>query len=787
MDQLVDYIDSLQHAAQPRLLVACNFQEFYWQDTETHTEGRFALADLSKNVELFWWLAGHGTHEVFEDEEEANLVATGYMATLHDAVLASGYNPHSLREWLTRILFCLFADDTEVWDRNAFSNYLFLHTETDGSDLGPNLAYLFQILNTPGDERASTLDEDLAAFTYINGDLFETVLPIPSCDEATRDALLEACKFNWSAISPAIFGSMFQNVMTPAERRQLGAHYTTEENILKTIRPLFLDELEEELGKAKSKRALDALHLKMAGLRFLDPACGCGNFLVIAYRELRRLETELLRKQTIREGVDSHKQAIGLGLLCKITVGQFYGIELEEFPARIARTALYLMDHKANLEVSKEFGQYFARFPIPTSPHIVIRNALRMGWNEVLPRDQAHYVLGNPPFAGQKTRSGDQTDDMKLVWGADFARWLDYVTCWYRVAVDYMSGTNIRCAFVSTNSISQGEQVARMWGPLKEKGVVIDFAYRTFPWTSEAQGKAHVHVVIIGFSLNLGTRSPVLFDYQDATGKTVAGVVSHINAYLTNGPDVLVSSRRTPVSPVLPEVNYGNKPSDGGFLVVDPEDLPGHSDAAAPYVRPYLGSQELLHGEKRYCIWMDKPDASAVKASTFLRHRLNAVKEFRESSSAADTRKMASQPWRFFRIPQPASPYIAIPRHVSETRQWFTVSFVPPEVIASDALFTAVDPDGFVFGVLSSAMFIAWLRTVGGTLESRLRFSGPMVFNTFPLPAPTDRQRSQIITAGKEVLDIRSRYPGSSLADLYDPLAMPDDLNKGSCDALVGA
>jgi len=778
MDQLVDYLPSLHAAAMPRLLVACNFQEFYWKDLEAHTEGRFGLAELSQNVELFWWLAGHGTHEAFADEEEANLVATGYMAKLHDAVLASGYDPHALREWLTRILFCLFADDTEVWDRNAFSNYLFLHTRPDGSDLGPALSYLFQILNTPEDERAKTLDDDLAAFTYINGDVFETVLAIPSCDEDTRNALLEACKFNWSAISPAIFGSMFQNVMTPAERRHLGAHYTTEENILKTIRPLFLDELEVELSKAKSKRALDALHLKMAGLTFLDPACGCGNFLVIAYRELRRLETELLRKQTVREGVDSHKQAIGLGLLCKITVGQFYGIELEEFPARIARTALYLMDHKANLEVSKEFGQYFARFPIPTSPHIVIGNALRMEWDEVLPRNQGHYVLGNPPFVGQKTRSGDQADDMRAIWGSDFARWLDYVTCWYRVAADYIGGTNISCAFVSTNSISQGEQVARLWGPLKDRGIVIDFAYRTFPWTSEAQGKANVHVVIIGFSLRTGTRSRPLFEYQDATGNLVAEWVSHINPYLTDGPDVLVNSRRTPLSTVLSEVNYGNKPSDGGHLVVDSGDLPEESDAASPYIRPYLGSQELLHGEKRYCIWMDSPDASAVRASSLLRNRLDAVKKFRASSTAADTRKMASQPWRFFRVPQPASPYIAIPRHVSETREWFTVAFVPPEVIASDALFTAVDPDGLVFGVLSSAMFIAWLRTVGGSLESRLRFSGPMVFNTFPLPIPTDRQRSQIIAAGKDILEVRSRHPDSSLADLYDPLAMRDELHK---------
>ena len=467
MGQLFDYLDSLEEAAQPHLLVACDFKNFYWHDLNARTQGRFLLEDLSENVELFWWLAGHQATPTFEDEEAANLVATDYMAKLHDAMLASGYDAHALREWLTRILFCLFADDTDVWDRSAFKHYVFLRTRQDGTDLGSALDYLFQILNTPDSERARNLDEDLASFTYINGDIFEARLPTPTCDESIRKALLEACKFDWSEISPAIFGSMFQNVMTPVEQRHLGAHYTTEENILKTIRPLFLEDLEAELQtlkvttSAKSREEIDRFHNRLSSLTFLDPACGCGNFLVIAYREIRRLETELLRKRSVayKQPMD---QLMDVSHALKVTVGQFYGIEIEEFPARIARTALYLMDHKANLLVSKEFGQYFARFPIPSSPHIVIANALRVDWNEVLPAANANYVFGNPPFGGHAVRSKDQSDDLRHVWGDGYAKWLDHVSGWYRIAASYNVDRRIRFAFVSTNSISQGEQVARL-------------------------------------------------------------------------------------------------------------------------------------------------------------------------------------------------------------------------------------------------------------------------------------------------------------------------------------
>ena len=624
-------------------------------------------------------------------------------------MLSSGYDPHALREWLTRILFCLFADDTEVWDRRAFTHYIFLNTKPDGSDLGPAIAYLFQILNTPDAARATNLDEDLGAFTYINGDLFASYLPIPSCDEATRTALLEACKFNWSAISPAIFGSMFQNVMTPAERRQLGAHYTTEENILKTIRPLFLDALEAELEKAKSKRALDALHNKMANLTFLDPACGCGNFLVIAYRELRRLETELLHRRAVATRQTSH-QVMDVAQVCKITVGQFFGIEIEEFPARIARTALYLMDHKANLDVSKQFGQYFARFPIPTSPHIAIRNAIRMDWNELLPSDQANYVFGNPPFVGMALMTEEQREDNRIVFDQKDVKALrtgrlDYVACWYEKAIQYAMGRHIQFAFVSTNSLFQGEQ-ARSMGPLLSRhGFVIDFAYTTFAWTSEAKGKANVHCVIVGFSNGEGTKSRRLFQCDTYLGEPKEMPARNINAYLADGPSVVLAKRYEPLVQGFPNATQGNKPTDGGHLLVESDALNEVREdrTAAKYLRRFVQGRDMLHGDERWCLWLVDARIEDLRESTLLRHRLEAVAEWRRTKAKTTSVQAAAvTPSLFTQIRQPTQRYLAMPEVSSETRRYIPGRFLDADVIAGNKLivFPGAEPWFFALDAL---------------------------------------------------------------------------------------
>jgi hypothetical protein len=781
MGQLLDYVPSLHKSEFPWLLVVCDFGHFVWRNLETGQHGRFTLAELPDNLHLFWWMAGHGTPQfAFDNEEDANLLATALMAKLHDGLLASGYDAHALREWLTRILFCLFADDTEVWDRAAFHAYLARNTRFDGTDLGPALAFLFQVLNTPPEQRPNTLDEDVAAFTYINGDLFEATLPIPACNESIRTELLDACRFDWSVISPAIFGSMFQNVMTPTERRQLGAHYTTEENILKTIRPLFVDDLEAQLSTSLTTPALNRFHDRLATLRFLDPACGCGNFLVIAYREIRRLETEALRQLARKEVGASRRggqRVIGLNTLCKVTVDQFYGIEIDEWPARIARTALYLIDHIANREVSAEFGEHYVRFPIPAAPHIAIGNALLMDWADLLPAERCDYVFGNPPFGGHTTRSKEQSDELRLVWGAGYAKWLDYVTGWYRRAIGYDIDRQIRFAFVSTNSISQGEQVARLWQPLLDAGYGLDFAHQTFAWTSEAKGKAHVHVVIEGFSH--GPRSGQrLFTYATPKSEPVSQRARNISPYLIEGPDIAVSGRSTPLSSALPPVRYGSLPSDGGGLVVQPEEFPHGDLVAEKYLKPYVGSDELVKGLERWVIWMPGgPDPGDVSRSTFLHTRLEQVRVARLASKNPDTQALADQPYKWFHNAQPQTPYIGIPAQVSETRKWYTVAYLTPDVIASNTLYTAEDPDGFLFGILSSTMFMAWIRTIGGRLESRLRYSKSVVHNTFPLPTdcPDDRRRA-VVDAGRAVLAAREQHGPATLSQLYEPLSVPENL-----------
>ena len=794
MNQLVDYLDSLQPVAMPKLLVACDFQNFYCQDLETLRRTEFKLQDLSQNIEIFWWLAGHRERVKFESDEAANLEATGYMAEIYDAVLDSGYDHHSLREWLTRILFCLFADHTEVWNRNAFGNYLFLNTKPDGSDLGRTLADLFQTLNTPDINRSRNLDPDLREFTYINGDLFANQLPIPSCNEKIRVALLEACKFDWSVISPAIFGSMFQNVMTPAERRHLGAHYTTEENILKTIRPLFLDELEKELASVnvtsspQSRAKLEAFHNKIATLTFFDPACGCGNFLVIAYRELRRLEIEVLRKLSESRG-EQMSQVIDLSHLFKVTVGQFYGIEIEEFPARIARTALYLMDHKENLAASKEFGQYFARFPIPMSPHILIANALRIDWNDVIPAVDADFVMGNPPFAGALLLDVNQTEDRATVFnslpeatGLQPGR-LDYVLCWYAKAFQYFSGLSGRVAFVSTNSITQGEQ-ARSLGPLMERcGYEIDFAYRTFSWTSDATGKAVVHCVIVGFSAIAGGKTKVLFDADASKRTTTSSSVTNINAWLIDAPNVTLTKRRSPFSEGLPSFTVGSQPTDAGGLVFN-EDvmLRAMSDPlAAQYIRPLLGAEEMLHGSKRWCLWMVDADPTTLAGSDFLRERLGIVRAAREKSPTKNFRE--TPPYLFTHRKQPKTPYIAVPRHSSENRRVVPMAPMGPEVIAHDSLMIVTENRSWIFAIMQSAMYTSWIRTVCGRLKSDIRVSGDLAYNAFPFPDVDQDAKSVLATAAEGILEARSAHPDASLADLYEPLAMPVGLIKAH-DAL---
>ena len=787
MEQLEDYLAHLKPANMPWLLIACDFERFKWRNLATGEAGQFALDELVDNLDLFWWLAGGDTpQQAGLPEVDANLKATQLLAELHDELKKSGYPEHDMRQWLTRILFCLFADDAEVWDRRLFETFIESHTAEDGSDLGPQLNYVFQILNTPPDRRSSNLSEDLNDLTYVNGDLFQSQLSVPSCNEAVRDALRRASRYNWSRVSPAIFGSLFQNVMEPAERRQLGAHYTTEENILRTIRPLFLDDLEAELQNATTRPMIQRFHQKLGNLTFFDPACGCGNFLVIAYREIRRLETEAIRLSAARSRETTGQRVVALDLLCNVTVDQFYGIEIEEFPALIARTALYLADHLANREVSAEFGEHYVRFPIPSAPNVLIGNALRVDWNELLPAKEADYVFGNPPFSGHALMGQDERmkEDRAVAFAGVSHRErrvgrLDYVAAWYAKAIPFMLAGSAQVAFVSTNSLVQGEQ-ARSMGPLLELNEIeVTFAHQTFAWTSEATGTAQVHVVIIGIApRDRARKSRELYEYPDTRGEPQQRLVRHINWYLTDVPSVYPAKHKRPlVKSVPPPPLQGSKPVDGGHLLVESDQYEevASDPNAARYLRPFKQTKELLYDIDRWCIWLEDADPTHITSSAVLKSRIKEVQAYRQPSKTKAFREAAATPSLFVQRRQPTSRYLAIPEVSSENRPYIPAAYLDAEVIAGNKLLTLPDAPLWVFGVLQSAMWMAWVRAIVGRLESRFSLAPDIAYSAFPWPELSPRQQERVEHAAQQVLDVRKARASNTLAELYS-LAMPHNL-----------
>ncbi|MDD2535646.1 MAG: class I SAM-dependent DNA methyltransferase [Macromonas bipunctata] len=794
MDQAMGYLAGIAERDLPQLVVVCDFARFRVRTLATGDTAEFTLPELHKEVKRFGLLAGYKVQHI-APQDGVNIRAAERMGKLHDALAASGYGGHALEVLLVRLLFCLFADDTGIFQpAQAFRAFVEERTSADGSDLGPRIAQFFQVLNTPEAQRSTALDEQLAAFPYINGRLFEERLPMADFTAAMREALLDACALDWSAISPAIFGSLFQSIMDKHARRNLGAHYTSEENILKLIQPLFLDALWAEFQQAKAQpRKLLQFHQKLRGLTFLDPACGCGNFLVICYRELRLLELEVLRASQ-QHSRQAGQQALDIHALIQLNVDQFYGIEIEEFPAQIAQVALWLIDHQMNLRVSEEFGLYFARIPLRTSASVVHGNALRLDWNSVLPAQRCSYVLGNPPFSGKHYQSKEQKTEALAVYdGMKSASDLDYVAAWFVKGAKYIQGTSIRCAFVATNSLTQGEQVPLLWPLLLEKyKIKIQFAHRTFQWSNEASGMAAVHCVIVGFGC-ADVQPKRLFIYETPKTQPHELTVAHISPYLTEAPDVIIKKSSTPIGNV-PTMKCGSKPSDGGHLILSDDEqahLVALEPAAGPYIRPFVGSQEFLNGSQRWCLWLENIPPATLKQLPNVLRRVELVKKFREASSAEPTRRAASTPSRFFFVAQPNTPYIAIPEVSSERRTYVPVGYLPPEVIASNKLYIIDAPSLFVFGVLQSLMHGAWIRTVAGRLKSDYQYSGSMVYNTFPWPTlptnpaprtPEHKAKTAIETAAQAVLDARAKFqqatPPASLADLYDPLTMPPELLK---------
>ena len=805
-EQALDYIHDLTDVETPRLLIISDFRRIRIVDLDSKmaTDGsedtgrtEFRLAQLPDHVDDLKFLAGYGMVQVgSREQEEASIRAARVMADLYEALDGSGYSDHEASIFLIRTLFCLYGDDAGLWERDLFTEFLVTRTREDGSDLGAQLALLYQTLNTHVERRQSTLDELTARFPYVNGGIFAEPLSIPSFSSTMRDELMRACAFDWSGISPAVFGSLFQAVKSPEARRELGEHYTSETNILKTLGPLFLDDLRERFAEhTHDLTKLKELRQELRELRIMDPACGCGNFLVVAYRELRRLDTEILVRirelELARKNNDEFQATMFFddrGEHAEITVqlDHFFGIEIEEWPARIAQTALHLAHHQANREMERLLGQAPSILPLSTSAHIMIGNALREDWTQVCTPSASVRIVGNPPFIGQHMRSEQQTDDLRVVWGDGYDGYLDYVTGWFIKASQYFHAVprGGRFAFVSTNSIAQGAPVAALFRPLLEGGWRIRFAHQTFAWTSEAPRAAAVHCVITGFDRGAPHEKarPVLFTYSTLKAQPEALPVKHINPYLVEGPDIFLKALRHPLSPNLPEVRFGSKPVDGGNLIVEAEDYPqvAADPIAAKYLRPFRMGREVVRGLDRWCLWMHTEDFDPrdIDRSPILKERVRACATFRQGSKKKATVAGAQTAHLFQENHQPSEPYVAIPRVVSETRFFYTAAHLSEDVIAGDKVYTALDPNGFLFAIISSSMFMSWQKLVGGRLKSDLNFSNKIVWNTLPLPEVSDKQRAAIIAAGQGILEARAEQPGASLADMYNPLAMAPSLLK---------
>ena len=776
-EQAKRYADTLAPHEFPHGILVCDFENWHYYDLDHDAQCTcFRLAELPQYIHLFHYLAGYEQRE-YQEEDPVNVQAAELLGRLHDRLKAIGYVGHPLEVYLVRLLFCLFAEDTGIFRKDAFHRFLLDCTSEDGRDLAARLAELFQTLNTPEAQRLCLRDAAVNDFPYVNGGLFAEFLPMPAFDTAMRSALLDCCTLDWGRISPAIFGSMFQSVMNAEERRALGAHYTSERNILKLINPLFMDALREEfaaLQHDKSNRKitrLQAFHRKLASLTFLDPACGCGNFLIIAYRELRRLELSLIAELELCQETAGTAWLLSANDVCLVNVNQFYGIELEEFPAQIAQVAMWLMDHLMNIEAGNHFGEAYARIPLTASASIVRGNALRIDWESVVPKEKLSYIMGNPPFVGKSYQSKEQKSDMALVFSEvkGYGN-LDFVASWFKKSADYIQGTSIECCFVATNSLCQGIAVPPLWNYMYKKNIAINFAYRSFIWHNEARGKAAVHCIIVGFS-TFHRGKKVLYDGD--LGREVA----NINAYLLAYDDIIIDNRAQPLSNV-PPTSVGSFAVDGGNLIMSEEEA--HSiieqdKTLSELIRPYLSPDDFIQGKSRYCFWLKGTPLSTLRSSPIIRERLKAVQAFRSASKKIPTQKKAATPWLFGEDRQPDSDYILIPRTSTENRAYIPMGFMSADVIAGD---TIILPNAslFHFGILTSSMHMAWVRTVSGRLKSDYRYSANILYNNFPWPECTEAQQEKIAELAQGVLDARAQYPDSSLADLYDPLTMPPEL-----------
>ena len=770
MEQAEEYVVGLPDAEIPQYMLVCDFATFRLMNLETGEERRFTLEELPENVGLFGFMAERPRTE--QDVDPVNQKATRMMGEIYDSLSESRYPPGDTEQYLTRLAFCMFADDTDIFEHGQFGRLL---DKTNGTTLGPMLDLLFQVLNTPPKQRQSSLDQGLAAFPYVDGHLFEKRLTGAALTDHTRRLIVEADSYNWSRIIPAIFGGMFQNVLNAEKRRQAGAHYTTEENIMRVIRPLVLDGLYREIKTAQSgtnrRAALERLQNKLAGLRFLDPACGSGNFLAISYRELRRLELKI-----ILELHDTGTQRLDVSNLSRVDVHQFYGIEKDQFPAHIAEISLWMTDHLMNRELGAKYGIAYARIPLEQSPNIVCADALEIDWNDVIPAAQCSYILGNPPYSGAKVQTKQQRQQVRRIANlGGSGGTLDYVAAWFFKAAQYTEANHqILIGFVATNSITQGEQVGQLWPTiLDDYGMRIQFAYRSFKWGSEAPGMAHVHVVIIGLG-----RDDVQCRLFHTDDQTLEENPRAISPYLVSVKRARVV-RETP-KPLngLPRMAIGSQPIDGGHYIFNDakkKEFLRAEPGAERYMRPYVSAWDFLRNKHRWILALHNAEPNQLADLPQTTSRMQAVRRFRLNSKRKSTLAMADTPGQYCLNVLPKSPFLIIPRVSSENRRYVPIGYLRPPVIPSDATMIVQNASLGLFGLLTSHMHMVWLYYVGGRLETRFRYSAGLVYNTFPVP---DCSLDGLEPHAQRVLDARGAHPTSTLADMYGPVTMPADLAK---------
>lgn len=780
------YITELPVSKHPRWVVTCNFSEFYVYDME-RPNGEpeiIKLEELPQDHYRLNFLVDKG-NEHLKKEMEVSLQAGEIVGKLYNAILKQyrdPENPDSLRSLnmlCVRLVFCLYAEDAGIFGRhNMFHDYL---SKFEVRDVRKALIELFRMLDTKVCDRDPYDDTPVAEFPYVNGGLFaDENIEIPHFNEEIVELLLKNASedFDWSMISPTIFGAVFESTLNPETRRKGGMHYTSIENIHKVIDPLFLDDLKAELREIKKyvqpktvKDKVDKFQNKLAGLKFLDPACGSGNFLTETYISLRRLENEAIALKQKGGQIE-----FDTGGIIRVSIGQFYGIEINDFAVTVAKTALWIAESQMMHETEEIISKNLEFLPLKSYANIVEGNALRVNWESVVPKSELSYIMGNPPFVGKKEQSKDQKNEVIEIFGKKVRGVgnLDYVTCWYRKAVDIMKGTSIKAAFVSTNSICQGEQVPIFWKELLSLGVIINFAYRTFRWDSEASLKAHVHCVIIGFSLSKCSKK-ALYASENMT------IVDNINPYLVSAPTTIIENRNKCISDSAPQIYYGSMPIDDGHLILNKnevDDLISENEENKKYIRKYIGGTELINSKDRWCLWLENVSPKEIKNSNFIMKRVKLTQKFRQSSNRPQTIALADTPTLFGEIRQPKTDMIVIPKVSSENRRYIPIAFVSPDIIVNGSALIIPNATKYHFGVLISNVHMCWMRTVAGRMKSDYQYSASVVYNNFPWCTPTPEQKAKIEQTAQAILDARALYPDCSLADLYDETTMPPELRK---------